>query len=163
MIAPDTGEVSFHDGLRIRADDPLAALLDTLGESPPLPSIPLPIPGWHQHWLGPHASDRGTFEVEAVSGPAGRVHLVFLAHSHPFYRPGTPQDSERRAYHEGVIAADLRGQREFAWGEVFPRLERDDTKDWLIVSYTQGPKVPQPTLHELLQLREHEPEPNKFA
>jgi hypothetical protein len=161
MIAPDTGEVGFHDGLRIRADDPLSALVETLGEAEPLPTLPLPIPGWHQHRLGLHAGDRGTFEVELVSGPAGRVHLVFLAHSHPFYLPATPEDSERRAYHEGVIAADLRGQHEFSWGEVFQRLEIDGRKDWLIVSYAQGPRVPGPSLHQIPQLREHEPEPQQ--
>ncbi|MGB8169621.1 MAG: hypothetical protein WCF18_19125 [Chthoniobacteraceae bacterium] len=159
MIAPDTGEVGFHDGLHVRADDQLTAVLATLENSGPLPSIPLPIPGWHQHRLGLHASERGTFEVELVSGPAARVHLVFLAHSHPFYRADTPEDSERRAYHDGVIATDLRGQREFAWGEVFQRLETDGRKSWLIISYAQGPQVPGSLFHKLLQLREHEPEP----
>lgn len=159
MIALATGEVDFEDGLRIRADEPLAALLATLADPEQVTSIALPIAGWRQHRLGLHPSDRGTFEVETVSGPAGRVHLVFLAHSHPFYRPGTPEDSERRAYHEGVIATDLRGQREFTWGEVFPRLESDNSKDWLIVSYTQGPHVPQLPADLLQQLREHEPEP----
>ncbi len=100
------------------------------------------MPGWDQHNLGFHDSEFGKFEVEVASGPEGRIHIVFLAHSHAFYQPATPDDNERRTFHEGVINKDLRGQREFAWGEALCRLDREANLDWLLVAYTQGPHVP---------------------
>src|SRR5258707_2685091 len=92
----------------------------------------LPVPGWSQHVLGIHHSDRGAFEVEAISDQQCRIQVVLLAHHHSFYQAGTPEDSERRAFHEGVISSDLAGQREFSWGRVFCRLDNKSNKDWLV-------------------------------
>ena len=161
LISLVTGEVAFHDGLRIRADDPISAVIGSIPKPSRLDFLPLSLPRWGQHRLGSHPSAYGDFEVEAISGPAGRVHLVLLAHAHAFYEKATPDDAERRAFHEGVIAAELGGQREFSWGEVFRRLERDRSKDWLIVSYAQGPHVARPPFAELLKLWSHEPEPER--
>ena len=67
----------------------------------------LPAPGWTCHPLGTHPSHYGLFRVEVVAGPEARVHLVSLSQVHAFYETRTPEDSERRTYHEGIIAADL--------------------------------------------------------
>ena len=163
LISLVTGEVAFQDGLHIRADDSINAVIASIREPAQLATIPLSIPRWRQHRLGLHPSAYGDFEVEAISGPAGRVHLVLLAHADSFYEESTPEDAVRRVFHEGVIAAELGGQREFSWGEVFRRLERDRSKDWLIVSYAQGPHVPRPPSAELLKLRAHEPEPAHYG
>jgi hypothetical protein len=119
----------------------------------------LPITGWCQYALGLHSSDHGKFSVEVVSDEKQHVQAVLLAHSHPFYEPDTPNDSERRAFHEGVIAADLMGQLEFPWGEVLCRFDRRCHKDWLVVVYNIGPQVPLQKAELLFHLYEHEPEP----
>jgi hypothetical protein len=119
----------------------------------------LSIPGWTLHLLGEHESDHGCFEVQAVSDPACRIQTVLLSHAHPFYSEETPEDAERHAFHEGVIESDLGGVREFSWGEVFCRVDEDSNKDWLVVVYKSGPKVP---LHPPIlprQLRAHAPVP----
>jgi len=87
--------------------------------------------------------------------------VLLLAHTHPFYQADTPDDSERRAFHEGIISSDLAGQREFSWGQVFCRLDNKSNKDWLVLAYTLGPQVPMQTAAVLLHLHDHEPEPNK--
>lgn len=102
----------------------------------------LSVPGWTQHFLGVHASDHGAFEVEVVTDPSKHVQTVLLLHEHRFYRERAAQDSERRAFHEGVLAVDLAGQREFSWGEVFCRLDREAGRDWIVVAYALGPRVP---------------------
>ena len=138
MISPVTGEVIFSDGLRFRPHEPLRAshIRDACSHTQ------LPIPGWTQHLLGVHSSDHGSFEVEAVSDRDSRIQAVLVSHSHYFYQPGTPDDLERRVFHEGVIGADLHGQREFPWGEAFCKLDTAHNQDWLVVIYTVGPQVP---------------------
>lgn len=106
--------------------------------------------------LGSHASEHGSFEVEALSFEDGGIQIVLMAHQHSFYLPDTPEDSERRAFHEGVISTDLAGQREFSWGEVICRLEPKANKDWLVVAYSRDAKVPTPLRDVLLQLRARE-------
>jgi len=149
MISRVTGEADFIDGLRIL---PQAALPP---EFPPDSDFILP--GWKAHHLGLHDSDHGRFEVTAISDPERRVQLLLLSHSGPFYQPSTPYDSERRAFHESVIKADLGGQREFSWGQVFCRRDPGANKDSIIVAYSSGPHVPVQSDPLLRQLHEHEP------
>src|SRR5690349_6815539 len=106
MIIPATGEVSFLDALRITAHTLIERLLL---EQPPgsVSTQPLPVQGWNRHLLGKHESEYGMFEVEVVTGNEQRVEGVFISHIHPFYEDDTPEDSERRAFHEGVIATEL--------------------------------------------------------
>lgn len=158
MIARATGEVFFQDGVCLLPHDPIHTVLVQARGQEKI-SQDLPAKGWKKHLLGNHPSDRGTFEVEAVTGPEERIHMVFLAHDNPFYETGTPDDSERRAYHEGVIASDLGGQREFPWGQVFCRLDPKINKDWLVVAYTAGAQVPLKVRNALLQISAHEKEP----
>lgn len=140
MILPSTGEISFTDGLRITAH----ALIQPLLRSTPgsVSSRALPVEGWNQHLLGEHPSSFGQLDVEVATGAEHRVEGVFLRHVHPFYDPATPEDSERRAFHEGIIATDLRGQREFSWGHVFCRFKKQENRDALVVIYTPFGNVP---------------------
>lgn len=78
---------------------------------------------------------------------------------HSFYERGTPDDAERRAFHEGVIHSDLGGQKEFSWGEVICHLARRTNKDWLIVGYSREARVPLPDTEVLLTLFGHENRP----
>jgi hypothetical protein len=43
--------------------------------------------------------------------------------------------------HERVIAVDLKGQEEFSWGEVGCKLVEAGQKEWLVVTYADGPAV----------------------
>jgi hypothetical protein len=152
MISRSTGETTF-EGLRI------------LPQAPVEPGVaqqirPLPVAGWFRHMLGIRNSDHGAFEVEAVSDPKHRIQVLLLSHAHPFYLANTPEDAERRAFHEGVISSDLTGQREFSWGQVFCRLDSKFNKDWLVLAYTLGPQVPAHAAAVLRHLYTHEPEPS---
>ncbi len=82
--------------------------------------------------------------------------IVLLAHNHPFYEPDTPEDADRRTFHEGVISSDLAGQKEFAWGEVLHRLESRPNKNWLVIAYSREAKVPLVDRDVILSLRAHE-------
>jgi hypothetical protein len=158
VILPSTGEIGFEDGLRITAHAYVARLSRSLIEER-ISARALPVPGWEQHRLGEHLSSHGRFEVEVVCGPERRVEGVFLKHLHPFYEPDTPEDRERRVFHEGIIATELKGQREFEWGHVFCRLDARENRDWLVVIYTPFAGVP---LHEreiYRVLMAHEPTP----
>jgi hypothetical protein len=75
-----------------------------------------------------------------------------MAHVHPFYEALTPEDAERRAYHEGIVATDLKGQREFAWGYVLCKLDPVANRDWLVVVYHQGLHVPNAAREALREL-----------
>ncbi|HLH56345.1 MAG TPA: hypothetical protein VKY92_22350 [Verrucomicrobiae bacterium] len=111
---------------------------------------------WKRHILGPHPSEHGNFEVEALSADDDCIHVVLLSHQHRFYEAGTPEDAERRAFHEGVITSDLGAQREFTWGEVMCRLEMPASKDWLVVAYNRQPRIPLPEKTVLLGMFAHE-------
>ena len=137
MISPVNGEVDFDDGLRVAAHAPLALISPSV-----VSSCELPVPGWSQHILGLHPSNHGDFQVEASLDKERRVAAVFLGHRHPFYQADTPEDSERRAYHEGVILLDLFGQKEFSWGHVFCRFNPLHRLDWLVVVYDPFANVP---------------------
>jgi len=96
-------------------------------------------------------------------GCAGNfIHLpiVLLAHQHAFYEPNTPEDAERRAFHDGVIHSDLAEQREFSWGEVRHRLEPKPNKDWLVVAYSHEARMPLPNRDDILRLLAHEKAPD---
>lgn len=140
MISGATGEIVLANGVIFTPQGELLQehLIDARAHRQ------LSIPGWTLHLLGEHESDHGLFEVQAVSDPACRIQTVLLSHLHPFYgeETETDEDDERRAYHEGVIETDLGGLREFFWGEVFCRVDDDSKKDWLVVVYKSGPKVP---------------------
>jgi hypothetical protein len=151
MISPVSGEVVFSDGLRFSRHEALSA---SHGRKA-LSRSPLPIPGWTQHRFGIHPASHGPFEVESDRG--NRIHMVMVAHSNPFYGPDTSIDSERRAFHDSVIASDLLGQREFSWGEVFCRLDTTEKKDWLVIAYAAGPQIPLHRAGLLRQLYEREP------
>jgi hypothetical protein len=160
MIIPSTGEVSFDDGLRIAAHTRIASLLGSLTASQ-VSARPLPIEGWQQHMLGEHSSDFGTFTVEVATGFERRVEGVFLSHCHPFYDTAAPDDAERRVFHESVITSDLFGQREFPWGQVFCRLDRQANRDWLVVIYSPFSAVPLQQREVYRVLFAHEPTPGE--
>jgi len=157
MISSVNGEVCFTDGLCI------GALMRCLEISKyAVRWVDLEVPKWKLMPLGIHPSIPGDFNVQAVVNEAGRVEAVYLCHSHLFYEAATPLDGERRVYHEGVIALELKGQREFPWGNVFCRFNPHLRRDWLVVVYHPSLNVP---LHNAVAERmliEHElPPPGK--
>jgi len=156
MISPINGEVSFQDGLCIGAHARVEALLGAV-----VSERELPVPGWGRHILGVHPSEHGDFDTEVVVSDERRVEALFLSHHHSFYEEGTPQDGERRVYHEGVIALDLRGQREFSWGHVFCRLNPLIKRDWLVIVYNPFANVPLHAESVEKMLAEYEPIPSE--
>jgi len=152
MINRVTGEVCFRSGLRIL---PHCAIESPSPNSKKtkVKTQKLSLKNWTRHVLGKHTSEHGTFEVEALSEDAERIRVVLLAHQHAFYESNTPEDAERRAFHEGVINLDLAGQKEFTWGDVLCRLESTENKDWLVVAYSREANVPLPTKEILLRLK----------
>ena len=162
MINRATGEVSFRSGLHIAPHCSVQSLVANAKILPTTRTQKLSLKGWNRHVLGIHVSEHGTFEVEALSSDGDRIRVVMLSHRHSFYEPGTPDDADRRTFHEGVISLDLTGQREFSWGEVLCRLERAANKDWLVVAYSHEAKVPLLDREILLHLygREDMPKDN---
>ncbi|CAN5693578.1 hypothetical protein BH09VER1_BH09VER1_04310 [soil metagenome] len=120
----------------------------------------LPVKGWHQYLLYDHPSPFGPFSVEVVTSDEQRVAGVFLSHVHTFYERNTPEDTERRAFHDGVIATELLGQREFSWGHVFCRVDHKENRDWLVVIYSPFSHVPlhRHEIYRALSAHEHPPE-----
>lgn len=159
MIAAADGEVSFTDGLIIRAHTPLASLPvqpKLLGRSPL---------GWSYFEAGRHRSEHGEFAVELACSDQDSlvVFLVVLWSVNPFFEVPSEQDRERAAFHDAVLVRDLRGQREFSWGEAFCKYNRQDGRNCLNVVYTAGPKVPGCLSANLGMLSEHEvPEISSF-
>ncbi len=155
MIIPATGEVTFSDGLRITAHSHVTTLFCPALTH--LPFRPLPAKGWNQHELGLHPSEFGTFSVEVATNEEFRIHAAFISHEHEFYRKETPEDAERRAFHESIIATDLRGQREFSWGEAFCRVDRASNRDWIAIIYQSFANIPlnEHEIHRVLS--EHDP------
>lgn len=145
MIIASTGEVCFG-GLCVAPHSPVKAILtaavEVLANPQAVKTRKLPIEGWAQHNLGIHGSDCGHFDVEVVTGPERRIEGVFLSHHHAFYDPLTPGDSERRVFHDGVIASNLLGQREFRWGHVFCRVDAKANRDWLVLIYNPFSQIP---------------------
>lgn len=139
MISRHDGEVSFSDGLVIRPHMPLwhlpSASRDLAGGS---------LMGWGMFTLGTHPSQYGDFAVEVACATVDQrpVFLVVLVSMNPFFRMPVEKDRERRVFHEGVLARELSGQREFSWGEAFCKYNQEDRRDCLNVVYTAGPKVP---------------------
>jgi hypothetical protein len=154
LISQVNGEVGFEDGLCIAAHAPLFAIAPSA-----VSSSDLPVPGWRQYVLGLHPSDHGDFQVEASVGETHRVEAVHLSHRHPFYQLDTTEDAGRRAYHEGVIASDLRGQLEFPWGHVFCHFKPTSKYDWLVVVYNPFANVPLQARMVEMFLAAHEPIP----
>ena len=161
MINRVTGEIDFRSGLRILPHCPIQSL--SPDSHPPLKveTQNLSLKGWKRHVLGLHVSEHGTFEVEALSEDEERVRVVLLSHRHQFYEPDTPEDADRRAFHEGVVSSDLGGQKEFTWGEVICRLEITSNKDWLVVAYNRESRVPLLPKEVLLRLCAYEDMPNE--
>jgi hypothetical protein len=138
MIAPHNGEVCFSDGIVIRAHTPIWKLPlqpEVLGQSDF---------GWVYFTAGRHESEHGTFELELACShlDALEIFLVVLWSVEPFFEETSAQDRERAIFHEGILARDLRGQREFSWGEAFCKYNRKSYRSCLNVVYTAGPKVP---------------------
>jgi hypothetical protein len=162
MISPVDGEVSFDDGLSIRAHASLPALLlaNTGHFWSSFHRRKLSVPGWSQCELGVHSSSHGPFQVEASVSDVSRVEAVFLSHCHAFYEAETPLDGERRVYHEGIVAIDLHGQREFSWGHVFCRHDKKENRDWLVIVYNPFANVPmrERVVEKLLRAHEEIPE-----
>jgi hypothetical protein len=156
MINRVTGEIDFRSGLRILPHCSVKSLSSGSEQSSKVRIQKLSLKDWKRHVLGHHLSEHGKFEVEALSADDDCVHVVLLSHLHPFYEPGTPDDADRRAFHEGIVSSDLGGQREFAWGEVICRLEMPANKDWLVIAYNRQPRVPLPEKAVLLRLCAHE-------
>jgi len=154
MISPLDGEVGFGDGFCVPAHARLTILLASV-----VNSHDLPVPGWSLYDLGIHRSEYGEFKVEAAVSKEKRVEALFLSHHHSFYQPDTPLDGERRVYHEGIIASDLRGQREFPWGQVFCRFNPLIKRDWLVVVYNPFTNVPLHARSVEMLLAAHEPMP----
>src|SRR5690348_13372690 len=152
MINRVTGEIAFSDDLRIRPHCTVDSLSAAREEPRKVQTQKLSLGDWKRHVLGIHPSEHGMFAVEALSADDDCIHVVLLSHRHRFYEAGTPDDAERRAFHEGVIHADLAGQREFTWGEVICRLETPAKRDWLVVAYNRQPRVPLPDKTVLLRL-----------
>lgn len=152
MISRLDGEVSFSDGLVIRPQMPLrdlpATSRDLAGGS---------LMGWVMFALGTHPSKHGDFQVEVACATMDDrpVFLVVMVSMNPFFHTPVEGDRERWIFHEGVLARELRGQREFAWGEAFCKYNRQDRRNCLNVVYTAGPKVPGPPHETLRSLVEH--------
>lgn len=153
MISRITGDIAFRDGLQLQAHARVPT--DHVQGS-----RNLDVEAWTWFDLGIHESEHGAFEVTAVSGDECRIQLVLLSHSHSFYQSDTPGDRERRAFHEGVINADLGGQREFSWGRAYCRRDPSANKDALIVAYAAGPQVPERRDPVLGWLEAEEAEPD---
>src|SRR5436190_3858424 len=100
VIDSTSGEIAFAGRLSIVPHVEIKVIAAATQKQ----TTDLPIEGWHQHWLGIHRSEFGDFETEVVTGPETRVEAVFLTHQHSFYEAGTPEDGERRTFHEGLIA-----------------------------------------------------------
>jgi hypothetical protein len=141
MIIASTGEVYFGKTLSVLPHQPFPSIMVDVKRKG-VSRRKLPIEGWTQYMLGIHKSDHGDFEVEVVTGSELRIEGVFLSHHHSFYDPRTPDDAERRIFHDGVIASDLRGQREFSWGHVFCRVDTKANRDWLVIVYNPFSEVP---------------------
>jgi hypothetical protein len=156
MINRATGEVDFHSGLHIAPHCRVGELIARAGAGLKVGTQALPLKDWKRLVLGSHDSEHGTFEVEALSSGGDRIQIVLLAHQHPFYEPNTPEDADRKVFHDGVIHSDLAGQREFSWGEVLHRLEPKPNKDWLVIAYRNEDKIPLPDRDFVLRLRAHE-------
>ena len=153
MISRSTGEVKFQDVVIV----PHAVLPSALAHK----SRGLPIPGWSGCQLGVRRSDLGSFDLEVLTNADERIQLVLLAHVHPFHESTTPGDAERRAFHEGIMNSELAGQREFSWGEVICRLDQRANKDWLVLAYNQGPRVPLVFPEVLLRLHARSRAPSR--
>lgn len=163
MINRATGEIYFQSGLHILPHCSIRSLSANPKDLLKIRDQNLSLAGWKRHVLGVHVSEHGAFEVEALSTDGDRVHVVLLAHRHKFYEPSTPDDAERRAFHEGVVSSDLAGQKEFAWGEVICRLESASIKDWLVIAYSRGAHVPSEAKEVILRLRAHESIPEGYT
>ncbi len=159
MINRTSGEIDFRSGLHIRPQCSIQSLFANPEHLLKITTRNLSLKGWRRHVLGFHLSDHGTFEVEALSAEEQRVYVVLLSHSHAFYEPRTPDDADRRTFHEGVISSDLAGQKEFTWGEVRCRLEPALNQDWLVIAYSREAKVPLPEKDVILCLYAHEDTP----
>jgi len=156
MIDRATGEVDFQSGLHFAPHCLVEKLVTLAGTGTKFKTQTLLLKGWKRHLLGAHDSEHGTFEVEALSSGGDRIQVVLLAHQHAFYEPNTPEDAERRAFHDGVIHSDLAEQREFSWGEVRHRLELKPNKDWLVIAYSHEARIPLPDRDDILRLLAHE-------
>jgi len=156
MINRATGEVDFQSGLHVHPHGSIRSLFAEAKEVIKIRTQNLSLKSWKRHVLGLHVSEHGTFEVEALSAEEDRIHVVLLAHQHEFYQLDTPEDAERRAFHEGVVSSDLAGQREFTWGEVLNRLEAAANKVWLVIAYSREARVPLQVKEVLLHLSAHE-------
>lgn len=119
MINRVTGEIDFSSGLRILPHCSVQSLSTDFGPSLKVETHTLSHKEWKRHVLGFHNSEHGNFEVEALSGEDDCIQLVLLSHWHPFYELGTPEDAERRAFHEGVVSSDLGGQRDLPGARSF--------------------------------------------
>jgi hypothetical protein len=147
MINRVTGEVSFLDGFHILPYQTVQS---------PHRTRALTLAEWQRHFFGIHPSPYGKFEVEALSREQGLIQIVFLAHQHPFYDSGTPEDADRRTAHEGIISSELAGQKQFSWGEVLCRLQLVSNKNWLVAAYNRGADIPLREKGDLLLLLAHE-------
>ena len=156
MINRATGEVDIQTGLHIRPHASVQSLFTDPAGLSKIKTRKLSLQGWTRHTLGCHTSEHGTFEVEALSAEEQRVYVVLLSHNHPFYEPRTPDDAERRTFHEGVIATDLAGQKEFTWGQAFCRFEPSLNQDWLVIAYSREARKPLPERDILRHLYAHE-------
>lgn len=159
MINRVTGEIDFRSGLRILPHSRVTSLSATPNAPVKIQTRKLGLKDWRRHLLGPHTSEHGIFEVEALTQADDCIRVVLLSHQHSFYERGTADDAERRAFHVGVIHSDLGGQKEFSWGEVLCHLAKRTNKDWLIVGYSREPRVPAPDKEVLLTLFAHEKPP----
>ncbi len=163
MIAQSNGEVCFNDGLCIPPFASIQAVVSLTADASHVLSRHLPLEGWRQFDLGIHISDYGQFVVEATVGSEERVDAVFLSHCHSFYDKSAKGDAERRTFHEGIIATELRGQREFSWGSVICKYDAAKNRDWLVIIFNPFTNVPRKERHEAMVLTAHEEIPKKIA
>ena len=161
MINRATGEVGFRSGLHIAPHCLVTELVVRPAAGLKVETQTLSSSGWKRHVLGLHDSEFGTFEVEALSFGKDRIQVVLLAHQHAFYEAKTPEDGERRAFHDGVIHADLAGQCEFSWGRVLHHLESKPNKVWLVVAFSHEAGVPLPAPNFVSGLHAYEKMPDE--
>lgn len=88
-------------------------------------------------------ASEGDFETELVLDPDDRIRLVLFSHEHSFYR-NVSEDSERRAYHDGLINRQLGGKTQFSWGHIVNHLDSTENRDWLIVVYAPASGIDDP-------------------
>lgn len=145
MINPVTGELNFDqlvlkphqlkqeidfDWQRLRSD--IVAKANN------------PTHGFTTLFFATVSKDYGEFDTQLTFDPDNHFVLATLCHQHEFYVSGTLEDSERRAFHDSIVAKDLNGQTDFGWGQIRHFFCDQLEIDYLAIIYSPGTNVPTP-------------------